>query len=81
MSPATHVVTRSPKIGQLKHNHQEDKCVVPLSVELTNGEPERTEYGNLKSGQDLIPSASGEQVLLLVTFLLEIVLLRYFGEK
>uniref|UniRef100_A0A8C3GRN9 ADP ribosylation factor guanine nucleotide exchange factor 2 n=1 Tax=Cairina moschata TaxID=8855 RepID=A0A8C3GRN9_CAIMO len=72
VSPATHVVTRSPKIGQLKHNHQEDKCVVPLSVELTNGEPERTEYGNLKSGQDLIPSASGEQVLLLVTFLLEI---------
>ncbi|EOB03629.1 Brefeldin A-inhibited guanine nucleotide-exchange protein 2, partial [Anas platyrhynchos] len=58
VSPATHVVTRSPKIGQLKHNHQEDKCVVTLSVELTNGEPERTEYGNLKSGQDLIPSAS-----------------------
>uniref|UniRef100_A0A8B9SZL7 ARF guanine nucleotide exchange factor 2 n=1 Tax=Anas platyrhynchos TaxID=8839 RepID=A0A8B9SZL7_ANAPL len=75
VSPATHVVTRSPKIGQLKHNHQEDKCVVTLSVELTNGEPERTEYGNLTSGQDLIPSASGEQVLLLVTFLLEIVLL------
>uniref|UniRef100_A0A8B9SZS4 ARF guanine nucleotide exchange factor 2 n=1 Tax=Anas platyrhynchos TaxID=8839 RepID=A0A8B9SZS4_ANAPL len=72
VSPATHVVTRSPKIGQLKHNHQEDKCVVTLSVELTNGEPERTEYGNLTSGQDLIPSASGEQVLLLVTFLLEI---------
>uniref|UniRef100_A0A669P3B7 ADP ribosylation factor guanine nucleotide exchange factor 2 n=1 Tax=Phasianus colchicus TaxID=9054 RepID=A0A669P3B7_PHACC len=63
-SPAIQAVTRSPKMGQVKHHYQEGKCTAPVSVELTNGEPERTGYGNVKSEQDLVPSASGEHKLL-----------------
>ncbi|OXB71858.1 UNVERIFIED_CONTAM: hypothetical protein H355_015350 [Colinus virginianus] len=70
-SPTIQAVTRSPKMGQLRHHYQEGKCTTPVSVELTNGEPERTAYGNVKSEQDLVPSASGEQELLSVTFLLQ----------
>uniref|UniRef100_A0A8B9PBM6 ADP ribosylation factor guanine nucleotide exchange factor 2 n=1 Tax=Apteryx owenii TaxID=8824 RepID=A0A8B9PBM6_APTOW len=60
-SPAIQMVTRSPKIGHLKHSYQESKPTAPVSTELTNGEPERTENGDLRSEQDLIPSVSGEK--------------------
>lgn len=60
-SPAIQVVSKSPKIGQLKHGYQEGKPTVPVSVELTNGEPERAENGEVKLEQDLTLSASGEQ--------------------
>lgn len=80
-SPAIQVVTRSPKMGQLKHHYQEGKCPAPVSMELTNGEPERTGYGNMKSEQDLVPSASGEQELLSVAFLLQNTLFHYGWEK
>lgn len=55
------MVSKSPKIGQLKHGYQEGKPTVPVSVELTNGEPERAENGEVKLEQDLTLSASGEQ--------------------
>ncbi|OXB61024.1 hypothetical protein ASZ78_015021 [Callipepla squamata] len=79
-SPTIQAVTRSPKMGQLRHHYQEGKCTTPVSVELTNGEPERTAYGNVKSEQDLVPSASGEQELLSVTFLLQNALTLLLGE-
>lgn len=79
-SPAIQAVTRSPKMGQLKHHYQEGKCPAPVSMELTNGEPERTGYGNMKSEQDLVPSASGEQELLSVVFLLQNTLSLRLGE-
>lgn len=60
-SPAIQVVSKSPKIGQLKHSCQEDKPTAPVGVELTNGEPERAENGDVKLEQDLTVSASGEQ--------------------
>jgi len=60
-SPAVQVMTRSPKTGQLKHSFQEGKPTAPESVELTNGEPEGTENGDMKLEQDLTLSASGEQ--------------------
>lgn len=80
-SPAIQAVTRSPKMGQLKHHYQEGKYTAPVSVELTNGEPERTGHGNVKSEQDLVPSASGEQELLSVAFLLQNAFLRYCWEN
>lgn len=55
------MVTRSPKIGQLKHSYQEGKPTAPVSVELTNGEPERAENRDMKLEQDLTLPASGEQ--------------------
>ncbi|XP_059683338.1 brefeldin A-inhibited guanine nucleotide-exchange protein 2 [Gavia stellata] len=59
-SPAIQVVTRSPKMGQLKHSYQEGKASAPVSVELTNGEPEKAENGHVKLEQDLTLSASEE---------------------
>ncbi|XP_010567976.1 PREDICTED: brefeldin A-inhibited guanine nucleotide-exchange protein 2 isoform X2 [Haliaeetus leucocephalus] len=59
-SPAIQVVSKSPKIGQLKHGYQEGKPTVSVSVELTNGEPERAENGDVKLEQDLTLSASEE---------------------
>ncbi|KAM9285417.1 brefeldin A-inhibited guanine nucleotide-exchange protein 2 isoform 2-T3 [Morus bassanus] len=59
-SPAIQVMTRSPKIGQLKYSYQEGKPTAPLSVELMNGEPERAEKGDVKLEQDLTLSASEE---------------------
>ncbi|NWX95227.1 BIG2 protein, partial [Nothoprocta ornata] len=59
-SPAIQIVTRSPKIGHLKHSYQESKPTAPVSLELTNGEPEQTENGEVKSEQHQIPSVSEE---------------------
>lgn len=55
------MVSKSPKIGQFKHSYQEGKPAAPVSVELTNGEPERAGNGDEKLEQDLALSASGEQ--------------------
>lgn len=55
------MVPKSPKLGQLKHSYQEGKPTAPASVELTNGEPERTGNGEVKLEQDQTHSASGEQ--------------------
>lgn len=60
-SPAIQAVSKSPKISQLKHSYQEGKPTVPVSVELTNGEPERVENGDMKLEQDRTLSTSGEQ--------------------
>ncbi|XP_010076074.1 PREDICTED: brefeldin A-inhibited guanine nucleotide-exchange protein 2-like, partial [Pterocles gutturalis] len=59
-SPAIQVVPKSPKIGQSKHSCQEGKPTTSVSVELTNGEPERAEDGDMKLEQDLTLSASEE---------------------
>ncbi|KFP57992.1 Brefeldin A-inhibited guanine nucleotide-exchange protein 2, partial [Cariama cristata] len=59
-SPAIQAVSRSPKIGQLKHSYQEGKPAIPVSVELTNGEPEKVENGDMKLERDLPLSASEE---------------------
>lgn len=60
-SPAIQVPSKSPKICQFKHSYQEGKPTAPISVELTNGEPERAGSGDEKLEQDLALSASGEQ--------------------
>uniref|UniRef100_A0A8V5H642 Uncharacterized protein n=1 Tax=Melopsittacus undulatus TaxID=13146 RepID=A0A8V5H642_MELUD len=63
-SPAIQAVSKSPKISHLKHSYQEVKPTVPVSVELTNGEPERVENGDMRLEQDLTLSetdVSGHQ--------------------
>uniref|UniRef100_A0A672UCQ9 ARF guanine nucleotide exchange factor 2 n=1 Tax=Strigops habroptila TaxID=2489341 RepID=A0A672UCQ9_STRHB len=73
-SPAIQAVSKSPKMGQLKHSYQEGKPTVPVSVELTNGEPERVENGDVEVEQDLTLSASGDhgikqaQPVILISF-------------
>uniref|UniRef100_A0A8D0HQT5 ARF guanine nucleotide exchange factor 2 n=1 Tax=Sphenodon punctatus TaxID=8508 RepID=A0A8D0HQT5_SPHPU len=59
-SPVIPAASGSPKFNLLKHGQSESNPSTPEKIDLTNGEPERTENGDQKPEKDQTPSVLEE---------------------